>query len=166
MDMQSPNASSAAIDLFAEAAQDYCRFIDRNAPASDADLLKVAGLLARLHALVLDLPDVSEDAPDIEQDSSQQRTVVLEHLEALPVDYYWDVKDPFEVEPPEPVTSLLSDDLADIYVDLQRGLSLYAAGKPLAATWEWRFHFWAHWSYHLIGAQRAILFMLARKPEQ
>lgn len=74
----------------------------------------------------------------------------------LPLDFYWDIFDPFATPANEPVANSFYDDIADIRRDLRRGLDLYDRGFPLAACWEWRFHFQIHWGEHLVGAQRAL----------
>ena len=76
-------------------------------------------------------------------------------------DVYWEVFDPYEES--VPVAGLLSDDLLDVYGDLQRGLVLWNKGGAtksratrVAAIWEWRFHFEAHWGDHAADALRAL----------
>jgi Domain of unknown function (DUF5063) len=61
------------------------------------------------------------------------------------------------------VAGSLSDDLLDVYGDLQRGLVLWDKGGAtksnklrIAAIWEWRFHFEIHWGDHAIDALRAL----------
>ena len=82
----------------------------------------------------------------------------------LPIDIYWDVFDPFVTPPAEPVANSFYDDISDIRRDLRRGLDLYDREFPLAACWEWRFHFQIHWGEHLVGAQRALF--LARRSKR
>lgn len=81
---------------------------------------------------------------------------MLSRFQNLPVDGYWDVFYPLELEKEEPIFNMLSDDLSDIYRDLKDGLVLYKKGKITEAVWEWKLHFDIHWGAHLTGAQRAI----------
>ncbi len=71
------------------------------------------------------------------------------------VDEYWEVFDPYKRT--DPLAGRLSDDLADIYQDVRRGLDLLQDGGPLnEALWVWRFDFWNHWSDHAADALRAL----------
>ena len=71
------------------------------------------------------------------------------------VDEYWEVFDPYKRT--DPLAGRLSDDLADIYRDVRRGLDLLQDGGPLnEALWVWRFDFWNHWSDHAADALRAL----------
>jgi hypothetical protein len=54
------------------------------------------------------------------------------------------------------VAADLADDLADIWRDVKSGLLLYRSENPAAASWEWRFHFKAHWGRHATGAMHAL----------
>jgi hypothetical protein len=56
----------------------------------------------------------------------------------------------------EVVWSELADDLADIWEDLRRGLSLFEQDHVVEAVWEWKNSFDTHWGQHLLSAQRAI----------
>lgn len=50
---------------------------------------------------------------------------------------------------------MLWDDLADIYRDLQEGITLYERGDQESvseAIWQWRFGYEHHWGYHLYSA--------------
>jgi hypothetical protein len=71
-------------------------------------------------------------------------------------DYYVEMFAPYELAGQEPVVGSLSDDLADIYADLIRGILAWEAGDPTAAVWAWGFHFGHHWGEHATGALRAL----------
>ena len=71
-------------------------------------------------------------------------------------DLYWGI-DPAGTGEQEPVAGSLTDDLADIYLDVNEGLKLLAAGgAEVDAVWEWRFLFWSHWGIHATDAIRVI----------
>ena len=47
------------------------------------------------------------------------------------------------------------DDLADIYLDLQKGFELWDRGDGASradAVWHWRFDYESHWGWHLMRA--------------
>jgi hypothetical protein len=53
--------------------------------------------------------------------------------------YYWDVFDPFDHEDHQAVCGDLVDDLADIYKDIKRGLTVFDIGTLASretASWE------------------------------
>lgn len=47
---------------------------------------------------------------------------------------------------------LLSDDLSDLYRDLQEGLCCWEKGDYSGAVWAWRFHYEIHYGEHLLQA--------------
>jgi hypothetical protein len=58
----------------------------------------------------------------------------------------------------------VSDDLADIWLDLKHGLlALDDGAPPDDVTWEWRFGFYAHWGRHATEALRALHARLAER---
>jgi uncharacterized protein DUF5063 len=62
----------------------------------------------------------------------------------------------------EPPYLPLADDLADIWLDLKRGLLALEGGAPASdVTWEWRFGFYTHWGRHATEALRAVHARLA-----
>jgi hypothetical protein len=70
------------------------------------------------------------------------------------VDRYFEVYDPIYDQ--EALASSLSDDLADIYLDLARPLRQFDAGQHTDAIWEWRFAVRGHCGDHIVDALRAI----------
>lgn len=84
--------------------------------------------------------------PDPDLDMMRLRLAVL--LEG--VDAYTEVFDPY-VDPPEPVQSLLSDDLTSIATSLAHGLRHYKAGRVDEALWWWQFSYVSSWG-NLAGA--------------
>ena len=93
-------------------------------------------------------PDVGPD-PDL--DAMRLRLAVL--LES--VDAYSEVFDPY-VDPPEIVSSLLSDDLTSIATALAHGLQHYRAGRVSEALWWWQFSYVSTWGTEASGVLRAL----------
>lgn len=106
-----------------------------------------------LHACALHLPATS---PESGYASQPRRASPMARLARLlgDRDLYWLMSDPYRMD--APAVGALSDDLADIYLDLAQGLDAATAGFPQGACWEWRFLLWAHWGAHATGAMRAL----------
>ncbi|HKE15839.1 MAG TPA: DUF5063 domain-containing protein [Kofleriaceae bacterium] len=124
-------------------------------------LRELVPLLGELLALLIDLPDVSDDDAHREHGTPSHRV-------RLPIqsclgewDRYREVFDPNAPEHDEfgqgaLVGASVSDDLADMAHDLGAGLAAFDAGNPRAAIWHWRFTGVSHWGQHAIDALRAI----------
>jgi hypothetical protein len=56
----------------------------------------------------------------------------------------------------QPIGASPSDDLLDVYWDLQRGLAAFDSGRASEAVWIWRFGFETHWGDHAVDALRAL----------
>ena len=76
------------------------------------------------------------------------------------VDAYVEVFDPY-VDPPELVSSLLSDDLTSIATSLAHGLRHYRAGRVSEALWWWQFSYVASWGNSASAALRALQSIVA-----
>ncbi len=63
-------------------------------------------------------------------------------------DVYWEIFEPLEAQPPEPVTGSISNDLADIWREIRVGLQIFDADAR-AAVWHWRFSMETHWGHHV-----------------
>jgi len=94
--------------------------------------------------------------PDPDLDAMRLRLAVL--LEG--VDAYSEVFDPY-VDPPEIVSSLLSDDLTSIATALAHGLRHYRAGRVDEALWWWQFSYVSTWGNEASGALRALQSVVA-----
>lgn len=55
-----------------------------------------------------------------------------------------------------PVIGSITDDLVEVYNDIEDGLLLFEAGHHTDATWEWRFSFQSHWGIHAASALRVL----------
>ncbi len=89
--------------------------------------------------------------PDPDLDAMRLRLAVL--LEG--VDAYTEVFDPY-VDPPELVSSLLSDDLTSIASALAHGLRHYRAGRVSEALWWWQFSYMSTWGTEASSVLRAL----------
>ena len=94
--------------------------------------------------------------PDPDLDAMRLRLAVL--LEG--VDAYVEVFDPY-VDPPEMVSSLLSDDLTSIATSLAHGLRHYKAGRVDEALWWWQFSYVSSWGNEASSALRALQSVVA-----
>lgn len=94
--------------------------------------------------------------PDPDLDTMRLRLAVL--LEG--VDAYTEVFDPY-VDPPEMVSSLLSDDLTSIATSLAHGLRHYKAGRVTEGLWWWQFSYVASWGNEASAALRALQSVVA-----
>ncbi|MGH3330926.1 MAG: DUF5063 domain-containing protein [Nocardioidaceae bacterium] len=94
--------------------------------------------------------------PDPDLDAMRLRLAVL--LES--VDAYTEVFDPYE-DPPEMVSSLLSDDLTSIATALAHGLRHFRAGRVREALWWWQFSYVSSWGNEASGVLRALQSVVA-----
>ena len=142
----------SALDPFVAEVRTYCDFMHRAAAMSLAERLSAAReRLLALYTAALLLP-VNPEAGDFHAGSNHERPPDWQGFEEK--EHYWEVFDPYELT--EPVCGSLSDDLLDVYYDVQRGLALWDGGHAREAIWEWRFHFEIHWGDHAIDALRAL----------
>jgi hypothetical protein len=125
-------------------------------------LLEVSQLLfagARLGVQVDFVPreEFEPDAgPDPDLDIMRERLAVL--LEG--VDDFTEVFDPY-IDPPELVSSRLSDDLADIASSVAHGLQHYRAGSTEEALWWWQFSYVSSWGAEASASLRALQSVIA-----
>ena len=94
--------------------------------------------------------------PDPDLDAMRLRLAVL--LES--VDAYSEVFDPY-VDPPELVSSLLSDDLTSIAAALAHGLRHHLDGRVSEALWWWQFSYVSSWGTEASAVLRALQSILA-----
>ncbi len=149
------------IQKFADTVRKYCDWAEASSSDPEQEMVTARKLLAELHLGIIDLLEIDlseincgKKVDDIR--SSYKLSSVYKRFQILPIDNYWDVFEPLNIEDNQPVTNSLIDDLNDIYQDLKRGLILYEHSYLMEAVWEWRFHFEIHWGAHLVGSQRAI----------
>jgi hypothetical protein len=117
----------------------------------------LAGGRLGVHSDFLPVEEYEPDAgPDPDLDAMRLRLAVL--LES--VDAYSEVFDPY-VDPPELMSSLLSDDLTSIATSLAHGLQHYRAGRVSEALWWWQFSYVSTWGSEASGVLRALQSVVA-----
>ncbi len=98
-------------------------------------------------------PDAGPD-PDLDV----MRELLAELLEG--VDDFTEVFDPY-IDPPELVSSRLSDDLADIASSVAHGLQHYRAGSTEESLWWWQFSYVSSWGAEASASLRALQSVIA-----
>jgi len=125
-------------------------------------LLEVSQLLlagARLGVQVDFVPSEQfepDTGPDPDLDAMRERLARL--LEG--VDDFTEVFDPY-VDPPELISSRLSDDLAAIGANVAHGLRHYRAGSTQEALWWWQFSYVSSWGAEASASLRALQSVIA-----
>lgn len=94
--------------------------------------------------------------PDPDLDELRLRLAVL--LEGI--DAFTEVFDPY-VDPPELVSSLVSDDLTSIAASLAHGLRHFKAGRVPEALWWWQFSYVSSWGAEASAVLRALHSVIA-----
>lgn len=146
-----------AAEVFTRVAQQFCELVEQlPSDANDEFLTRLSIALAELIAAGLSLPDVAPPTATIPTNPQIDHAadVVRDKLRLIvgDRDLYWTV-DPKTKE--APVRASLSDDLADVYRDLQEGLMMQEKGaEPAEILWTWRFSFDSHWGRHATDALR------------
>ena len=139
---------------FVQKVRNYVALIDGASELRAYDILvRAAILLPEIYATGMTIPEVEPVTDEIVAFSN---AVVMEILQGKmgKYDSYFEVFDPTEDE--KPVVASLSDDLADIFLDLMGPLVAYDRGQRLDALWEWRFNIRSHCGDHLVDALRTI----------
>jgi len=150
------------IESFLVALQAIAREADSGGRAVSLLLLQVSQVLLAggrlgVHTDFAPLDEYQPDAgPDPDLDAMRLRLAIL--LEG--VDAYTEVFDPY-VDPPEIVSSLLSDDLTSIATSLAHGMRHYGAGRVSEALWWWQFSYVASWGNEASGVLRALQSVVA-----
>lgn len=149
----------AAFTSFAHLAAQYCAWAEGAAGDADQDLFLASRFVARLYLAGLELPDPAEPegdfcAPRITYEKYRQ---IYTRFTSLPLQYYREALNPASVTQSEELTvGDLCDDLADIYLELKEGLSLWETGKREQAVFCWKASFGFHWGRHATSALRAL----------
>ena len=154
---------------FAEAAREYCSYIEELSPTSKVSLKRLIFLLSRLSitASILKEQECDEDSiavpnktPEIALEEYQKFVL---NLSCLPSGPFNKIFNPLDLAV-GPVTITLQDELSDIYLDIKDGLYFYDKGQTDAAGFKWWLGYYSHWGNHLYSAQR-ILFALISEDE-
>ena len=104
-------------------------------------------------------PDRFEEDAGPDPDSEPIREALGRLLDG--VDEYASVFDP--LVPERPVHGRVSDDVADVAVELEHGLRHLEAGRAEEALWWWQFSYLSHWGAQALNAQRALLSIVAHQ---
>ncbi len=156
-----------SLPQFADTVQEYCLFIESFSDGRPAGMYTTLELLlARIHSGVLPIIAQVNDKENLKLECCGELTheqwlematliqdvtaddrseLVGRQLELSYGEYDDDVSR----------ADTLWDDLADIYRDLQHGLiqwNIQSVESKVAASWQWRFNFEAHWGSHLARA--------------
>ena len=144
------------VDDFVALVHEYRALVDGAADSKvHAFLTSCARLLPRIYAAALELPDVEPDTEDI--DSGVESPMDRLAVRIGRYDYYWEVFDPrIDGDEERVVCGQLSDDLADVYLDLVDPLASFEAGRVADAVWSWKFGLRSHYGAHIVSAMRAI----------
>lgn len=158
-----------AAEVFYAAANGYCDFIERTGETDLRTFIgKLEQYLSQLAWTAVALPDVTPSSrPDVLPVSEAAMNPISRALAAMlgAHDSYRQVYDPFESTDYDVVGGSLSDDLADIYRDLKRGVDEWYEADSVGQrdiVWEWRFGFESHWGQHLLSASRVVYWLCHR----
>ena len=97
-----------------------------------------------------------DPGPDPDLDEMRHRLALM----LGGADAYTEVFDPY-VDPPELVSSLLSDDLTSIAASLAHGLRHFKAGRVSEALWWWQFSYVSSWGAEASSVLRALQAVIA-----
>ena len=154
------------LEVFVGVVREYCDVIEKADEYSRQRLIRrVRELLPQLYFYALHLPEtVSELSIDRVITHEQWSEVFGGLIGKLgSCDMYWEIFNPSQQTPKEPVCGSLADDLADIYRDLKEGLLEWDKGNEnirAAVVWEWRFGFENHWGDHLVDGLRGLNWLI------
>ena len=141
----------------------------RPKPRREDLLADLADALSTLYTRALHLPDLWDDAWTFDGEGVHRRGIRAAQTDIQQlsrrferIDYY-DTVVAFGTDAGEQHGHLLSDDLGDIYWDLQDGFDLLRAGSSeCEAAYTWHWGFWNHWAEHVVNALRVIHARLPR----
>jgi len=104
-------------------------------------------------------PDRYEEDAGPDPDGDPLREALGRLLEGL--DEYASIFDP--LVPERPVHGKISDDVADVAIELVHGLAHLDAGRGDEALWWWQFSYLSHWGAQALNAQRALLSIVSHQ---
>lgn len=103
--------------------------------------------------------DRFEEDTGEDPDADPLRETLASLLEG--VDDYASVFDP--LVPDRPVRGRISDDIANVAIDVAHGLRHHTAGRLDEALWWWQYSYLANWGAHALNAQRALLSIVSHQ---
>jgi len=155
--------SITRLEEFRHLAEQYIRIIGHH------DRYPIRRLLQELHQLVPALYAAGVRLPSpLSKRQVKPDRVSLEEWRRLVLslrrrlgnrDWYREVFDAYDRSDRGVVIGSLADDFADIYGDLQYGLSCWRQGDRDEAAWQWRFGADYHWGEHATSAMRALYWL-------
>jgi hypothetical protein len=149
---------------FLSATREFLIFIETESGLSKREFAEVSQtLLVNLYLLARQLPAIqltSEKEFESEIDKSTKDSIFKFISDRIPFSYYWVALEPLNMhKSAEWGTGDLTDDLADIYIELKSSLILFDKDDIEAkeeAIWRFKFEFNHHWGDHCIEALSAI----------
>ena len=152
---------------FIDIARKYCLLIEDRENMPGIKLLQEAFIiLPQLIYSGMKLPEIKR-VTDYHPDriSYEEYNLIYDSLlhKIKKWDNYLEMFDPYKRREKIPVHGSLSDDLADIYRDVQSGLNEWdkiPAPQKLDIIWEWEYSFETHWGEHATSAIRALYWLL------
>ncbi|MEM7386364.1 MAG: DUF5063 domain-containing protein [Verrucomicrobiota bacterium] len=150
--------NAPTVEAFRAAAEAFCLIAQGKEPLDHRDLYRLRELLLQLifHVTAVENHphDRQREGKPLRDDAFGQ---AVERFSHFPFNLYRVVFDPHDFEADdEPVTGMLSDDLADIYRDLAPGLDNARSGHLDDACFDWSESYRCHWSHHAVNALKAI----------
>lgn len=148
--------------LFLRTARSFCRYIEKGKGKNKRFIKKIQFYLVDLYkyAMLIEPIDVKYDFKKSSMTTyDNYMKIVNLIMPRLPVEYYWEVHDPYDEKKHEPVCGSLSDDIADIYGDIKKELNNFDIGTIEAqehAVFILRLMFMSHWGDHLTSALKAL----------
>jgi hypothetical protein len=153
---------SEPVENFVTAARTFENWVLNGSETGAAAARRLLALILEVYQRALALPAIALESEDVESCVTHEEwQEIFKKSARLPIDFYGHIFDPLQVPPEEAGVGSLSDDVADIYRDLVKGLRLYDRGKANDAVWEWKFSFESHWGRHAVSAIYALHCWLA-----
>ena len=154
-----------AFDTFAARAREFCEYLDQaESPDSWAFVARVQILLPKVYAAAIELPYPESwpdrmEPTDLSPGPAECATLLQRLTKVLPREHYWTTLDPLRPENAEieVISANLSEDLADVYHDLMRGIRMLDREYPRErAQFLWKNSFMSDWGEKLVEALRIL----------
>lgn len=154
--------------LFSESALDFCRLVEQIDGYEAEVWLREAGeILLRLDANIINLTSRTPPTPHVWISDLDKRFELYSRLKDFlgERDEYWSEADLHAGD--GYMTGSLSDDFADIYFELKRGLQLAAQGQEgrSQAVKLWTSGYRDHWRQHLVDARKQLFDFRPQPPK-
>lgn len=146
-------------NLFSESALDFCRLVEQiDGYQTEHWLSAVGEVLLRLDMNICQLASLTPQAPHVWISDLDKRFELYSRLKDFlgERDEYWSEADLHAGD--GYMTGSLSDDFADIYFELKRGLLLADQGQEghSQAVKVWTSGYRDHWRQHLVDARKQL----------